>query len=69
MSYLCDLAVCGEEDPGEGVREAAAVCRKQAASLVHMDPQLEDLLHCGGGGDIYQWDSLASLIRSDTIFE
>ncbi|TNN64464.1 hypothetical protein EYF80_025315 [Liparis tanakae] len=32
-SYLGDLAVCGEEDPGKGIRQAAVVCSEQTASL------------------------------------
>lgn len=49
MTHLCDLGVCGEKDPGEGVRKAGAVCSKQTPCLVHVHPQLEDLLHWGGG--------------------
>lgn len=44
-THLGDLALSGEEDSGKGVRQAGAVSSKQAASLVHVDPQLEDLLH------------------------
>lgn len=44
-SYLGDLAVCGEEDPGKGIRQAAVVCSEQTAGLVHVSSQLEHLLH------------------------
>lgn len=44
-SYFSDLTLCGEEDSGKRVRQSCAVSSKQAASLVHVDPQLEDLFH------------------------
>lgn len=43
---LGHLTLCGEEDPGEGIGQTCAVGGKQAPSLVHVDPQLEDLFHC-----------------------
>ncbi len=46
-SHLGDLALCWEEDSCEGIRQTCAVGSKQASSLVHVDPQLKDLLHCG----------------------
>lgn len=46
-AHLSDLTLCREEDPREGIRQTCAIGSKQAASLVHVDPQLEDLLHCG----------------------
>lgn len=47
--YLCALTLVDEEDTGEGVREAAAVSGKEAASLVHVGAELEHLLLCGKG--------------------
>lgn len=44
---LCDLTLCGEEDPRKRVRQTCAVSSKQAASLVHVDSQLENLFHWG----------------------
>lgn len=45
-THLSDLTLCGEEDSSEGIGQTRAVCSEQAASLVHVDPQLEDLFHC-----------------------
>lgn len=47
--HLCALTLVDEEDAGERVREAAAVSGKEAASLVHVGPELEYLLLCGEG--------------------
>lgn len=46
MPYLRDLAVRGEENPGEWIGKATAVRGKQAAGLVHVDSELKHLLHC-----------------------
>lgn len=45
--HLRALTLVDEEDAGKGVREAAAVSGKEAASLVHVDSELEGLLFCG----------------------
>lgn len=45
-AHLSDLALCGEENSCKGIRQTCAISSKQAASLVHVDPQLEDLFHC-----------------------
>lgn len=42
-THLCDLAVCGKEDPGERIRQAAIISSKQATGLIHVSPQLEHL--------------------------
>jgi len=46
-AHLRDLALGREEDSRERIGQPGAVGGEQAASLVHVDPQLEDLLHCG----------------------
>lgn len=62
---LCDLALCGEEDSGEGVRQTRAVGSKQAASLVHVDSQLEDLLHWGRNKENLSVYSLYSILERE----